>query len=218
MPLPQRSYDVVTPVYDALAILWSGGAILRAGAAVGPHLQRGDRVLMAGAGGGRDAAALVGAGVDLTLVDLSPRMLARAQARVARAGGQAEARCEDVGSLAPGAGWDAVCAHYFLNVFGRDELPAMFAALGALVRPGGLLSVADFAPPVSGGLGRLAQAVHYGVPLAVFAAVGLCARHPIYDYAACLPAGFGVERIVDHRIYGVGPRWHRTWLLRRALS
>ena len=210
--LPQRSYDRVAPIYDLLARVWTGGAIGEAGAEVARHVEAGQRVLFAGAGAGRDAAALAGVGAALTLVDLSGRMLARAGRRVRDAGGTATLLAADVRELEPEGGFDVVCAHYFLNVFGPDEMPEVFAHLSGHVAIGGLLSVADFAPSTGSPL----QQLHYRLPLAVFRALGLCADHPIYDYAQSAPGGLALESTVDHRVFGQGPPWHRTWLFRRV--
>jgi len=215
MQLPQRSYDRVAAVYDLLALAWSAGAIGAAGRAVAQRVEPGQRVLVAGVGGGRDAAALAARGADLTLVDLSPRMLARAAARVAEVDGVAVVHCADVLGLAPGD-HDVVCAHYFLNVFGPQDVPEALARLAAQLRPGGLLSIADFAPLTGNAISRLGQRVHYALPLAVFSALGLCARHPIYDYAAMLPPELVLVGLEDHRVGRVGPCWHRTWFARRV--
>ncbi len=209
VPTP-RSYDAVAGIYDLLARLWTGGAIAAAGAAIAERVQPGHRVLMAGVGGGRDAAAIARAGGDLTLVDLSPAMLRRAVARVRRVTGQTPtALCADALALPPET-FDVVCAHYFLNVFAPEEVGPAIEALARHVRPGGVLSIADFAPGARG----LLQQVHYGLPMRLFAALGLCARHPIYDYAVWLPDGWQLEATRGARVFRVGPRWHRSWLLR----
>jgi len=215
MALPTRSYDRVAGVYDLLGDVWSGGAIRRAGAAAASMIDPGQSVLVAGVGGGRDAAALARVGAHLTLVDLSPRMLALAAARVRAEGRAADVQQADVLTW-PGQGaYDLVCAHYFLNVFGPDAMPEALGRLCAHVRVGGLLSVADFAPLAGGLASRSLQRAHFGVPLAVFRLLGLCADHPIYDYASVLPPGFAVESVLDHRVFGLGPRGHRSWCARR---
>lgn len=215
MSPPLRSYDRVALVYDLLAAVWSGGAIRRAASAATDGLEPGRAVLIAGVGGGRDAAAFARAGARLTLVDLSPRMLAIAAARVRSAGGAPGILETDVRALAGRGVYDLVCAHYFLNVFGPAEMPRVLAHLVSHLRVGGLLSVADFAPPSGRRLARLVQQLHYVLPLLAFRMLGLCADHGIYDYARHLPPSLELEAVLDHRVFGIGPRWHRTWLLRR---
>lgn len=210
--LALRSYDRVAPWYDLVARLWTGGAIGAAGSAAAERVRRGQTVLIAGVGGGRDAAALARDGARLTLVDLSARMLERAAARVRAVDGAAapELLCADALSL-PDRRFDVVCAHYFLNVFAPHELPEVLGRLAAHVAPGGLLSIADFAPVPAG---RPLQALHYQVPMRCFAALGLCAPHPTYDYGSLLPAGWRLESTRGHRVFAVGPRWHASWLAR----
>ncbi|MCO4771942.1 MAG: methyltransferase domain-containing protein [Deltaproteobacteria bacterium] len=207
-----RSYESVSRVYDLAARLWTGGAIGAASCAVSRRVRAGQRVLIAGVGGGRDAAALVRAGARLTLVDLSPSMLARAERRVAAVapGAQVQAYCADALSLDLGS-FDVVCAHYFLNLFGPRGAEQAFARLASCVAPGGMLSVADFTPVRRG---HPLQALHYETPMRVFAALGLCARHPTYDYEQMAPAGWRLEATEGARVFGVGPRWHSSWFFR----
>lgn len=214
--LALRSYDRIAPWYDLLALLWTGGAIGAAGAAVAERVRAGQTALVAGVGGGRDAAALARAGARLTLVDLSPRMLERAGARVLAVDkGVPELVPGDALALPEDRVFDVVCAHYFLNLFAADEVAPVLARLASHVAPGGLLSIADFAPVPAG---RPLQALHYAVPMRFFTALGLCARHPTYDYASLLPPGWRLEAVQGHRVFGVGPRWHTTWLARSPLD
>lgn len=209
-----RSYDGVAPLYDPLARLWSGGGIAGAGRAVCSWVRPGMSALVLGVGEGRDAAALAQAGAALTLVDLSPAMLDRAEARARAAVPDVSIVrvCGDALSL-PAEQYDLVCTHYFLNVFGPGELSRVMDRVRGHVRPGGLWSIADFAPD-SGWLGAL----HYRLPMEVFAAAGLCARHPVYDYEPLLPADIRIEAVVPSRVFGLGPAWHQTWICRRALD
>ena len=198
------NHDLVAPVYDFLGVLWTGGAIGAAKRLAAATAQAGDRVLFAGVGTGRDAAVAVERGAQVTGVDLSGRMLSRASRRC---GPGFRALREDVLEHDPGEGYDLVCAHYFLNVFGPSRAPEVLDHLAGFVRPGGRLAVADFAP----GAGLL-RSVHYRVPATVFGLLGLCAEHPIYDYSPMLAAAELEVETHDVRIFGVGPAFHRVWI------
>ena len=212
-PFHPRSYEAWAPIYDAVADIWSGGAISAAGRAVTRRVRPGQSVYIAGVGGGRDAAALAKLGARLTVVDLSAAMLTRTRWRIERDAPEADVTYVHGNALASEADsvHDAVCAHYFLNVFGEDEVTGVLHALAALVRPGGLLHVADFTVPRKG---HWLQWIHWQVPMMTFALAGLCRRHAAYDYATMLPPGWRTEAIEGHRIFGVGPRWHTSWTFR----
>ena len=197
-------------MYDLLALVWTGGGIAAAGSAVATRVRAGERVLIAGAGAGRDAVALARAGARLTLVDLSPAMLARAERRVRSAAPLADLELVCGDALAFDGQFDVVCAHYFLNVFGPDDVEAAVLCLADRLRPGGLLSIADFAPSLRSGLPGL----HYTIPMKFFAALGLCATHSVYDYESLLPPCLVLEATEGSRVYGIGPRWHQTWFAR----
>jgi demethylmenaquinone methyltransferase/2-methoxy-6-polyprenyl-1,4-benzoquinol methylase len=197
------NHEFVAPFYDLLAAAWTGGAIQAAKSFAPGHVSPGDRVLFAGVGGGKDAAVATGRGAEVVGVDLSTRMLTRA-ARIAGEGFrplQQDVRDHHAGD------YDLVCAHYFLNVFGPDSMPPMLQHLATLVKPGGSLSIADFAPG-----GGWLRALHYRLPATTFRLLGLCEDHPIYDYRPLLEVeGFSVVE-QDFAVFGVGPRWHRTWV------
>jgi ubiquinone/menaquinone biosynthesis C-methylase UbiE len=114
----------------------------------------GKRVLELACGTGEFTSLLVGAGADVTGLDLSPGMLAKARAKVPSAnlhGGDAEDTME------PSAAYDAVvCRHL---VWTLPDPAAAFADWFRVLRPGGRLLVIDgdwVRLPV---LGRLARAV-----------------------------------------------------------
>lgn len=212
------NHDRIAPVYDLLARLWTGGGILRASTVIADHVRPGDRVLMAGVGGGRDAALLAGRGAHLTLVDLSPRMLERAATRVFETNPGARVRLVQGDALSADLPpHDVVCAHYFLNLWDLQGATEALRALRRHLVQGGLLSIADFRPPPP--RAGLLQRVHYAVPAKVFSVLGLCAAHPVHDYGPLLaPQGLQPLRTRDVPVFGWGPRWHRAWIARAGAS
>lgn len=184
----RHPYGLVATFYDELAGFYSRDRIERSKQLGLSALVPGERVLFAGVGRGSDALEAARRGVRVTALDLSPRMLGRAAERFASAGLAAKWIVGDVAAHRPAEPYDAVVAHYFLNLWDHAQAGAMAAHLASLVRPGGRLIVADFARPAGGLLARLLAYAYYGPVDVVAWMLGLCALHPILDYQAILPA------------------------------
>jgi len=178
-----RSYGAVAWCYDEVAALYSLGSIAAAKRSQLQELRPGDRVLYAGVGRGSDALEAARRGAQVTALDVSPAMLRRLRRRLAGAAQQAELLCADLFEHRPASCYDAVAANFVLNVFDPHEMRRALLHLVSLLRPGGKLLIADFAPPQGGRFERaLARAYYRPVNLAAWS-LGLCALHPIYDYA-----------------------------------
>ncbi|MHB2264826.1 class I SAM-dependent methyltransferase [Aliihoeflea sp. PC F10.4] len=209
-----RNYDAVAGIYETVAHFYSFGLIRQAKMAQLPYLNAGDRVLYLGAGSGEDAIAAARAGAQVTAVDISERMIERLRRRLARKDAKAELIAGDALALRPQPLFDAVCGNYFFNVFGPKDMPAVLAKAATYLRPGGLLMIADMAPP-SGIFAPLAW-LYLKFGLTFFWLLGLASQHPIYDYR--VEAGrFGLDEIatVDHRLLGIGPALYRTSIFRK---
>lgn len=183
------AYDQLAGCYDWLAQAYTWGAMERAKCAHLPWLDRGDRALYVGAGTGAEAVEAARRGVQVTLVDQSEAMLSAAQRRFQRAGLMGTFLRADVRRFSiaeaspPGTNWDAVIAPFFLNVFSTSQVGSIIGALSRLVRPGGLLIVADFRAPTAGWFGYL-QRLYYLPPLWLFWHLTSNPLHPLYDYPA----------------------------------
>ncbi len=212
---PLRSYDLVAGLYDLGAHLYSGGAIAASKRALPGRLEPGQRALFLGVGTGADAVCACERGAIVTAVDRSPRMLRRLHARLGRRGLEAELICGDALAHDRPASYDAVAAHYFLNLFPPEAMRAALRRAASLVRPGGLLAIADLAPPRGGGGNRALNHLYSKPAMAAFRALRLCAWHPNYDYAAeCRALGLTVEAVLPHRIARRGPALFETTLVR----
>lgn len=97
------------------------------------------RILDVGGGDGLDALPLAAAGHDVTVLDTSEPMLARARASAERRGTPIETRHGSIDDLAGLGRFDLVLCHFLLQY--RLEGASDLAALVAAVRPGGLLSL-----------------------------------------------------------------------------
>ncbi|MBK7949034.1 MAG: class I SAM-dependent methyltransferase [Deltaproteobacteria bacterium] len=203
-PFAAHPYGAVAAVYDELAALYSLGAIDRSKRAGVSALAPGERVLFVGAGRGSDVVGAVRRGCRVTAVDLAPAMLARLRASLDREGLAAETILGDVADHRPAEPYDALVAHYFLNLWDTPLAGAMLAHLRSLVRPGGRLVVADFARPSGGSVASLLANAYYR-PIDWLAwALGYCALHPILDYGVLLPAaGFRITREQRFAVLGI---------------
>ena len=135
----RRLYSVYAPIYD-LAVA-RAFAPARRQALDHLSLRRGQRVLIVGAGTGLDLTHLPG-GVSVTLLDLTPAMLARARRRATQVGLDATV-VEGSADALPfaDASFDAVVLHFILAVV-PDPAAALREAARVLV-PGGRMSILD---------------------------------------------------------------------------
>jgi demethylphylloquinol methyltransferase len=211
-PIRSLNYDPVAAVYERLAAIYSFGLIRRAKAIQVEHMRPGDRVLYMGAGAGEDAIAAAGRGMAVTAIDISPRMIARMRRRFDRAGVPGRILVGDVMTFEDEAGFDVVCANFFLNIFSPDDMQRVLARAERLLKSDGRLMIADMAPP-AGGLALLG-ALYQGLGRGFFWLLRLTPLHPIQDYAE-LAARVG---LVTEKVHEFGPArlpLYRTLVLRR---
>ena len=180
----QNNYDRFAYVYDWLANAYSCGQIRVCKAAQIRNIAPGARVLYAGVGGGEDAVMAAQKGAHVTIIDLSPRMIAKATKRNTAAGldGQVECICGDILEHDRREYYDVVCANFFLNVFAEPVMREMMQYLATLLRPAGKLMIADNAPVEGPAWQQMARRIYFGVQVRVFRVLAGNAIHPIYDY------------------------------------
>ncbi|MSP59223.1 MAG: class I SAM-dependent methyltransferase [Myxococcales bacterium] len=203
-------YRTIAPLYEGMALLYSGGQMRACGAFQAAGLSAGERVLHAGGGAGEDACRAADQGCAVTLVDSSPEMLARARAALTRSGHpEVELLCEDIFAHDRPGAYDVVCANFFFGVFSKSDLPRLVAHLGRQLRAGGRLLVADFA--LAGGpLLRLVQQVYHAIPVAFYAVAAGNPVRPLYDYGPYLErARFRITERRLHRVFH-GPELFQT--------
>ncbi len=166
-----RGFDLLAPVYDALAELASAGRIHRSQSTLLPLLPRTPRALVVGGGTGRFLVELLRTGgVDRAVsLDVSEAMTRRTAARLARLGPElatrAELRVGGLERLGTGERFDLVATHCFLDLFEDVELADVVDRLEAALDPGGLWLFSDFAVDGAGlpaGLRRTLVAGLYG--------------------------------------------------------
>lgn len=133
-------YTVWAPVYDSLV----GAAGFEAARRLSIErlgLDRGDRVLVVGAGTGLDLDFLA-SGVEVTAIDVAPAMLKRLERRAADSNRSVTARIMDARQLEfSDSSFDAVVMHLILAVMPEPELGLREAA--RVLKSGGRIAVFD---------------------------------------------------------------------------
>jgi ubiquinone/menaquinone biosynthesis C-methylase UbiE len=202
-------YRQMSRIYYWLERVYSGDQIRQCKLSQVAEMRPGQRVLYAGVGGGDDALEAARIGARVVVADSSPAMLGLLQDKCRAAGLEIESHCVDIREFADGDGFDAVAANFFLNVFGPAEMPRVLARLSSLVRPGGKVFIADFAPPDGSRFMRLLQAIHWNLPLYTFCLMTRNTAHPIYDYReTCREIGLNVTAVRYFGAYARGPKWY----------
>jgi len=133
--------------YDVAMRLLSLGRIERGYDRLAAHVEPGWRVLDVGTGTGALALRAARRGADVTGVDVNPGMLevARRKAEAADLAAHIDWREMGVAELdaLPAGGFDAVCAGLCLSELTPDERRYLLDQSVRLLRPGGMLLVAD---------------------------------------------------------------------------
>lgn len=187
-------------LYDALAAL-----------VFGPALRNTQRAALAGLPAGAPHVLILGGGTGWVLAEVlrrrpaarvlyleaSPRMLARAQARLAPGQRtQVEFRHGTQAALAAGETFDAVLTFFVLDCIAGPELPAALDQLHTALRLGGRWLLADFRPARRGWRRWLLAAMFWFFRLTT----RLRARE-LPDFAAALVAR-GLRGEAKGRFYG----------------
>jgi len=180
----KRDYGSVAWFYEHLSFLYSAGRIRQAKLSQVGELQPGNKVLYVGMGAGEDAVIAARHGGNLTCIDLAPEMIARTRRKFEEAHISAELICGDVMAHDRTGSYDVVIANFFLNIFDEAVMKDVLTHLVSLLKPGGKLLIADFAPIERGSaLRRVTHSAYYGLAIGFYWALRLEPLHPIYDYS-----------------------------------
>ena len=148
--------------YDTGIRLLTWGRLDRAYDRLTAHIQPGQRVLDIGCGTGALALRAARQGAWVKGIDINPEMLAIARRRARESGCEARVEWEEVGvaelDREAAESWDVVTSGLCLSELSPDERDYTLAEIRRLLRPGGLLLVADEVRP-EGRLQRWIQAL-----------------------------------------------------------
>ncbi|MEZ5416047.1 MAG: methyltransferase domain-containing protein [Vicinamibacterales bacterium] len=156
-------FDGLAGHYDWMEAVTAGSLLQRARTVALPGLAGRRRVLSAGEGHGRFAAAFGAAfpSAALTCVDASARMLARARRRAERAGVEATWIHARLPGWRPEPGrFDAIATCFFLDCFPPEELDTIIGVLAEGATDTAAWLVVDFALPGRGLARWRARAMH----------------------------------------------------------
>lgn len=170
------NFDRLAPHYDWMETVSGRGLLQRARTAQLAALQGRRRILSVGEGHGRFAAACAALFPDaeLTCVEASPRMLARARQRLGDH--PVSWQGEEVQSWTPAGPYDAIVTCFFLDCFPPDQLAVIVAKLAACATADAVWLVTDFALPARGPARWRARVIHALMYSFFRVAVGLPAR------------------------------------------
>lgn len=212
----QSSFGRTAWFYERAAHIFSGGQIKATKQWQVQRLRPGQRVLYVGAGNGEDVVMAARLGVQVTVVELSSEMLERLEAKLDKLHllENVTLICGDAYEHKPDQHFDALAANYFLNVFSEEIMEKMLVHLVTLLKPDGLLFIADFAPAVKSSISCFFQKMYYFSAVTVFHLIAKSHFHPLYDYTVyCQKLGLTLIEDEQFPLFGFGPKWYRSMKL-----
>ena len=171
-------FDRLAPHYDWMEKWLAGDRLQQTRTAWLEELRGRRRILSFGEGHGRFAAACAARfpEAELTCVEASAGMLARAQRRLGPAAARVRWCHADALAIEANGEFDAIVTCFFLDCFPPDTLTAVVQHLAANAKPEAVWLVADFALPARGPARWRARGTHRLMYLFFRAVVGLPAR------------------------------------------
>ena len=148
--VPALGFDWLTPLYDPLIRTLLREQAIKQRVVDGARLEAGMSVLDLGCGTGTLTLLLKRAcpGARVVGVDVDPKVLGIARAKLAEAGVEVELLQGAIDELdLPEASFDRVVTSLVLHHLTTEEKRRALGAVRRLLKPGGELHVADFGPP-----------------------------------------------------------------------
>lgn len=201
-----RKYDRAAWFYEGSASVFSLGQIRAAKRYAVEQLSPGERVVFLGVGTGEDAIMAAEKGCRVTCVDISPGMLDRLQARLAKRHLSAEIVCQNAFEYHPAQPFDACTANFFLNTFREADMLRMLVHAATLVRTGGKFLITDVALAQGNVFYKLANIVYLKSAMIAYWLLGMIPLHRNYDYSAYFSqAGLTLDHHKFFRLFPAGP-------------
>lgn len=200
--MSKDKYWLMGPVYDALSWVFAGNSIYRCKCSMltAPWLKAGDRLLVAGAGHGKEAIYAAEKGVSVTVVDLSEAMLNKFREALKSTGKELDVRVvhANIFDVKEFGEYDMVTGNFFFNLFPENMVSDVLKHLMALTKPNGYVVISDFALPQGNPLAKLFKHVYWYIAILIFWATTGAAVHPVYDYRRYMEEGGLKIRDVKH--------------------
>lgn len=185
-------YKYIGPLYDFLSSIYGGESIHNCKRAMltDDYVKSGDKVLIAGAGHGKDAIRAAELGADVTVVDLSETMLKKLQESFDNHPKDLKVTVvhADILTIEQFEEYDMVIANFFLNVFYKDFMQQLLTHLVKCVKPGGKFVIGDFSFPTGSKLNRGIQKGYWYIAAVIFYFASDNAVHEIYNYPELMKA------------------------------
>jgi ubiquinone/menaquinone biosynthesis C-methylase UbiE len=206
--------DRITPWYRWLEYLSFGSALQRRRCCFLSQIGNAQRVLMLGEGDGRFLAEFVAQNptAEIDYVDASAKMLRLADGR---ANGSSKVRLHRRDLLTeslPGANYDLIVAHFFLDCFSDDQVTQVVGMISAAAAPSARWVVSEFREPREGWQKWRARVWVRGLYLGFRIMTGLQTKR-LPEYGMALrAAGFEIqsEEIASAGLL-VSQMWVRGW-------
>lgn len=196
----RAGYDRLAGIYDVLAGASERPFRERARALLA--LAPGERVLELGCGTGETLAEFAKVTDHAIGLELSPRMLQQAKARLDALGLRAQLVEGDAHTLPfEDHSQDAVFMSFVLDLVESAQIPAFLTECRRVLRPGGRLALVS----MSADAGNLAAMALYAWSHRVFPVAVDC--RPIHLRAALEAGGFEVETLEQGTMWGLGVAW-----------
>lgn len=222
------SYGRLADVYDFLVNIWSLGQTRASKMSQLKHIRPNDRVLSVGAGAGEEVVATARAGANITVVELAADMVEVIRSRLTQANliERATLIAGDIMQhrVPDDQRYDVITANFLFAAFHKNTWPKVLDHLMSMVKPGGKLLIADYAPMRGPLIMRVFQAAYYGLGNLIVAVTAGNVIHKPYEppsnwYVERFEnARFELEPIEEFKMGWFGPRWVMCWAARKPLN
>ena len=207
----KNNYDRTAWFYERAANMYSGGKILASKRWQLRDVGAGDKLLFVGAGSGEDVILAVQLGAQVTVVELSPKMLVSIERKLVDQGllSSVELICGDAFDYRETEQFDLVAANYFL--FTPPRMVEMLRHLSTLLKVGGKLMIADFAPIRGNLFQRFLQGAYYYSAITAFHLIAKNPLHHIYDYTRHIEKnGLALACQKSFKVLPLQSSWYRS--------
>lgn len=139
-----RGFDFLAPFYDRLVTFVFGSSILHASTHYFDHIKNGDKILIIGGGTGKILSYIKNSDIEVTYVELSEKMIAKAKSRKTP---YKISFIRGSYTAVPGEEYDVVITAFFMDLFDTAHGVEIVNYIKNNIKPGALWLFADFEKP-----------------------------------------------------------------------